>query len=446
MRTRARVFVFGLTALAACGAPSAREPMGGPAATEAPEAAAEAVAADWADREEEVLAALSAADPTVAARLGVSPSLTGPDAEVEADWLAPRRRANGVAEAERALSRWPDSARLPRTANGRAWQLRLERELVIRAVREERFRLEHEAELPRAASALVRAMVRAAAGAPATDPVRAHDRWRARRLEEVRAAVQTGGLDDAERAELEDALDDLERGATPAVTAALVRVRLAVEAAPRAPARPPDAARLEAALGAHGGTSMPLAVVRSRLERAEAALREGARALAARVPAEDARQAERDVEAALFRDAACGGRDAGSRLRRAYPPPERAGGCALVQRVATAHGEREALAAWLVLHDHVAVALWALARRATGSQPDPAVTSQRLLGAIAPEARARLARLAAVRATEAVLAGLAAEMLARRGPDDAGAVAAAWAAFGDAPLDIVEREVMAKAL
>jgi hypothetical protein len=423
---------------------TAAPPLNVPPRADEAEAAAKEVGEQWAQHEDEVLTALAEGDPTMALRFGGAPSLSGPDAEVEADWLAPATRARGLAEAEAALGRWGDSARLPRTGAGRAWQMRLERELVIRAVREERFRADHEAALPRAASDLARAMAVAAAAAPSTDPQRAHERWVARRLEEIRASLKGEGLDAEELAELEDALDPMERGASATTTAALVRVRLELEAAPRAKARPADPARLEQALGAHAGTSLPLAVVRSRLDRAEAAAREGAVAYAVRLSPDDARRADKEAEAALFGAALCGEPDNPSRMRRASPPPERAATCAEVRRAAAAKDDRDTYVALVVLHDHVTVALWALARSEGGAQPTGAEMGHRLLSAATPETRARLARLAAVRPTLAVTAGLAAEMLLRRGADGVTRVAKAWTAFGDAPLDVVEREVTSK--
>ncbi len=410
------------------------------------EATANEVGEEWTRHEDEVLAALAGGDPTLALRFGGAPSLGGPDAEVEGDWLAPAARARGLADAEAALGRWADSARLSRTAGaaaGRGRELRLERELVIRSVREERFRLDREAALPRAASELVRAMVTAVGAAPATDPRRAHERWLARRLEEIRASVRGASLDAAEVAELEDALDAVERGASPGTTASLVRLRLELEGAPRAQPRAPDPAWLEQSLGAHAGTSLPLAVVRSRLERAEAALREGVTSYAARLPADVAHAAERDAAAHLFAASPCRGADVASRMRRASPPPERDAACTEVHLAATATEDRDTFVTLIALHDHVVVALWALASRADGAPPSGEL-GHRLLAAATPETRARLARVAAVRPTHAITAGLAADMLARRGSDGLTRIARAWTSFGDAPLDIVEREVIAK--
>ncbi len=431
-----------LALLGACGSPTTRATL----PPHADEAAAgfRDVAERWSQREDEVLAALGGGDPTLAQRFGDVPALDGPDSEVETDWLALRLRTEGVSKAEHALAQWADSARLPRTANGAAWELRLERELVIRAVREERFRLEHESALPRGASALVRAMVMTVGITRPLPGQPPREGWVDRRLDEIRIAARDATLDTTELAELEDALDALERGASPSTTAGLVRLRVELESLRRAPARSAELGRLEQALGAHAGTSLPLPVVRSRLERAEVGARDAVASFVARVSAEDARAAEKEAVPLLFRTASCGEPENSSRMRRAAPPPERAAACAEVRLARDANGDKETLAMWIVLHDHLAVALWSLARADGAQSPDAAVMGHRLLSAMSPEARARLARLASVQPTVAVTAGLAADMLARRGPFGTAGVAKAWAAFGDAPLDVVEREVLAK--
>jgi hypothetical protein len=404
------------------------------------------VAEAWAQDEEAVLGALGSGDPTLALRFGAAPSLSGPDAEVEADWLAPSLRARGLSDAEAALGGWADSPALGRMGPARAWSLRLERELVIRTVREERFRFDKERDLPRAASDLVRAMVTATRAAAPTDSRRAHERWMTRRLEDIRTSLRGGGLDAMERAELEDALDALERGASPAIVAAIVKIQEELDATRAGPARAAKPALLEQALGAHAGTSFPLAVLRSRLERAEAALRDAVQAYRPRLSAEEIRRTEAEATERLFGTLPCADPDNPSRIRRAAPPPERAPACAEMRLTAmTRCGDATTpFLALLALHDHVTVALWALALRGEGASPEAAHAGHHLLGAASPEARARFERLAVVRPTTAITAGLAAEMLMRRGPDGLAQVGAAWTAFGDAPLDVIEREVLSK--
>ena len=448
MKAAPAPLLFALAAafgLAGAGCPQAAQP-NAPLRVDGADTAGAGVAESWAQEEEAVLGALGAGDPTLALRFGEAPTLSGPDAEVEANWLAPSLRARGLADAETALGHWGDSATLARMGVARAWGLRLERELVIRAVREERFRYDKERALPMAASELVRAMVTTVRAMPPTDSRRAHDRWMTRRLDDIRASLRGGGLDASERAELEDALDALERGASPAVVAALVKVGEELDATRAAPSRAADPALLEQALGAHAGTSFPLAVLRSRLERAEAATRDAVQAYRPRLSADEIRRTEAEATERLFGALPCGDPDNPSRMRRAAPPPERAPACAEMRLTAMTRGgdATTPFLALLALHDHATVALWALALRGEGASPDVAHAGHHLLGAASPEARARVERLAIVRPTTAITAGLAAEMLMRRGPDGLAQVGAAWTTFGDAPLDVIEREVLSK--
>jgi hypothetical protein len=108
--------------------------------------------------------------------------------------------------------------------------------------------------------------------------------------------------------------------------------------------------------------------------------------------------------------------------------------------------EARAPDAFVALHDATTVALWGLLTRGEGLPMDEARTRARLLGDMQPEPKERLARLAYVRPVAAMAAGLAADMLVGRDGDHAADTARAWAAFGDAPFDVIEREVLAKGL
>jgi hypothetical protein len=353
-------------------------------------------------------------------------------------------RARGLDEAERALGDWSVPTRVVRSASPRARVLRLERELVARMVEEERFRYEHERQLPRAASELVRAAVAAYGAAPPSDPRRPHEWWITRRLEEIRAALRTSPLPLLEAAELDDALDPLEKLQLDGTSATLVALRVELASHPLPdPPRAADPAALERLVAAHLGMAVPLSVTRARLARAETAAREDVRASAARLSTEDARGAERDAEALLFGAAPCGQPE--SKVRRALPSPERAPACALVAGVLSANDDRAMLAATIALHDHVAVALWAIAVRADGLGADAAQARAKLLSATPPDRSVRMLRLAVVRPATAIGGGLGAELLFRDGAAKVRTRAQAWADFGDAPLDVVERELVARA-
>ncbi len=439
---RGLIVLWLVAACIGCGSAPTRVEI--PAPPVSADASLDDLAGGWREHEDEVLGWLSRGDPTFGLRVGVVPTLSTPDAEVEANWLNARDRGQALEEAEIALARWDVPAKLLQGKSDRAWELRLERELVVRAVREERYRYERERELPRAASDLVRATIAAFKGAPSTDSSKAHARWITRRLDEVRASLRSGPLSAMELAELEDALDPLERDALLEVNAVIARLRVDLEAQPRAPSRAPDARAIERSVGAHLGTSFPLTVIRSRLERAEASMRDAVRAQAARMSTEEGRAAERAAEQLLFTASRCGAAGIPSQMRRALPSPERALVCASVRAVADARNDTDALAALIALHDEMSVALWAIAMGSLGMDGDTAQRSYKLMSATPPERSVRWVRLAAVRPATAIGAGLGAEMLARRGVSEAPRIARAWGAFGDAPLDIVEREVMAK--
>jgi hypothetical protein len=204
----------------------------------------------------------------------------------------------------------------------------------------------------------------------------------------------------------------------------------------QAPPRAADPRELERSIGAHLGVSFPIAVVRSRLERAEAALRDAVKSLSTGLSPDDVRKAERSAEGMLLGAEACG--KPASRIRSALPSPERAAACAVVHR---AGGD---LSARIAMHDDVTVALWAVLVRGEGADPDEAQAKHHLLAAVPPERSVRLVRFAAVRPAAAIGAGLAVEMLASHGIDRVRRAAEAWADFGDAPFDVVEREVFAK--
>jgi hypothetical protein len=411
----------------------------------APEADLGPVELEFAEHEVEVLTALGRGDPSVAARFGLNPSLEGSIDDARggsSNWLSARDRAHGLDEAEHALSEWAVPARVVRGATPQTHHLRLERELVARMVKSERFRYDHERQLPRGASELVRAAVMAYSAAPTSDPRRPHEWWIVRRLEEIRAALRTAPLPLLESQELDDALDPLEKLQLSGVngTLAALRVELGDHTSKDA-ARPVDAAEIERLVAAHVGTIAPLAVTRSRLVRAEAALKDEVRTLSARASTEDVRRGEQDAERLLLDSAPCGHPE--SKMRRALPPPERAPACAAVGSVLATKDERSALAATIALHDHVAIALWAIAVRADGLDPDVAQAKTKLLSATPPDRSVRMLRLAVVRPAVAIGAGLGAELLLRNGPAGIGALARAWSEFGDAPLDVIEREVVA---
>ena len=184
---------------------------------------------EFADHEVEVVAALARGDPSIAARFGLNPSLgdeAEPRAEPHANWFSSRERGGALDDAERALAGWVVPSRIVRGVSPRARALRLERELVARMVKEERFRYEHERQLPRGGSDLVHAAVLAYRAAPATDARRQHEWGIGRRLEEIRASLRNAPLPSLEADELDDALDPLEKLGLPGISGTLTALRL----------------------------------------------------------------------------------------------------------------------------------------------------------------------------------------------------------------------------
>jgi hypothetical protein len=121
-----------------------------------------------------------------------------------------------------------------------------------------------------------------------------------------------------------------------------------------------------------------------------------------------------------------------------HPSDERAAICAALRAIAGgielgAPLAPTKIAAAAALHDEVLVALVAL-----GAQPRPGFS----FGAD-DDVGVRLRRLAAARPDVPVGVAMALEMVFRA-PGGAARRAERWLAFGDAPLDVVERELFAR--
>lgn len=302
-----------------------------------------------------------------------------------------------------------------------------ERELLTRLVASEASRLDEERHLPRSGSALVRAIV------DGWDPPRDErdaadrDRWLARRLAELRVQLVKEPLDVVRARDLDDALDALERvvrGLTGA-TQELVRVRDALEGTPSPTAAASTwqlvAPRVEAHLGIKE-TDEELARILAETERD---LRDRATTALA----------GRSATGTLFTTGPCRDMIPGSRIRSLEAPPEREAACQLRHAIRAEPDEARALA---LLHDHVAVAAWALAVARGRSTLAHAEGEYHLLVPVAdPTLRSRYERIALARPVAALAAALTARLLAPA----PSARAAAWATLGDLPLDIAADEL-----
>lgn len=313
---------------------------------------------------------------------------------------------------ERAAKAIPAAA-LPERGAGEIERPALERELVLRMLDSERARAKDESSLPRGATDLVRGIV--ATWSPASSEVR--DAWLAKRLEAVRASLGGRATSRAELDELEDALDPLEGLLDANYTqsrAAIAQLRVAIGAT--SPGAIASWADVWPAVAREVGGATPAEVV-ARLDAAEKALREGA------MPPEAT--LARVEKLVTPRPRPCRLDGAGSIVRALGAPPERDLACDLV-RVA-AQGDPEVRA---ILHAVVAAGLEAIALHG-GPVPAPPSSRGTLHGKLVLE------RHEASRPVDVIVAALAAAWLA----PDPKARAARWLAFGDAPLDVVWREL-----
>jgi len=379
--------------------------------------------------------ALAATDARLAVRFGAPAGEPGLP-PLGFDVFAFDRRALRVEDAARTVASWRYP--LPREAA-------LELALVRRMVAEERARVDEERRLPRSASELVRAVVATWAAAPTPDDAKQRDAWLAENLDEVRGTLSPGSMSWGEANELDDALDALEHAAdgyeATERSLALLRVALGeVAGAPTGNGGGRDRwAEVRGALKVHVGIDDDAPTLRALFEAEEKKLRAEIGERARRIGAELAREAEEASAPLLFVEGRCDGR--GSRIRRAAPPPERAAICGAARVAAESRGDAGDLAALIALHDDVVVGLWAIAIRASGEAPDRAATRYRPLGELTPEREGPLVRRAAVRAAAAIGAARAVTLLHRNGAEQLRARAERWLTFGDAPLDVIEREL-----
>ncbi len=391
-----------------------------------------------------VLEVIAATDPRFAARVGGAKeerlhaasvkALANGDADAAIedgalDFFSFTARARSIAEAEAIVAGAPHAET---DANAK-----LERELLVRLVAEERARLDEERALPRGASALVRGVIDTWGAPESRHAAETRDARIARRLDELRASLAT---DDASRVtleELDDALDPLERIATPGdypkTAQAIARLRVALgDATSRAQEDDASWPRLRAALQAHLGVALTPVEIHARLDRAERALRTEASARIAHAHVDEHDLAKR-ADALTLVSSGCTASPHDSLLRVLAPPPERAPICGALRAIHDAADDTSRLAAILALHDDIVVALWSLALHEARVTPSQATDVAHPFFGAQPDHEARLLHFAAARPVAAIGAGLTASVLA--GAIDAD-LAASWLTFGDAPFDL----------
>jgi hypothetical protein len=393
---------------------------------------------------------LAAADPRLAARLGTQApdavlSQIGTEAVLAEDASASihdgaldlfgfRARAVALGHAAKEAASIPAS--LPAVGAGTDGPVRplLERELLVRLVEEETARVTEEGALGPASGDLVRAMLSTWKSPSGDDAWRARDTWAARHLAEIAdslhgASVHEGPFD------LDQALYPLERLLAPLsfpkAAAALAHLRMALDDVRGVPPLR-SAASIGRETRAHLGVSTDLTALGARLVGVREHLR--ARALAILSDAGGGRGAiEAQARELLFVEGPCPA-VTGSRVRAAAPPPERAPICGALKAL-TEPGTKSA--AVVALHDDLSLAIAAF-------DPSPPPRTS-LLSRPDDEHVDALRRSARERPVVAIGLALTALVL-YDDPAATDARTASWAALGDAPLDVVAREVGAAPL
>jgi hypothetical protein len=263
----------------------------------------------------------------------------------------------------------------------------------------------------------VRSLVETWEPAPTSpEATKTRDARIARRLDEVRASLE-GQASRVSLAELDDALDPLERLATPAdygkTAKALAALRLALDAAAtHAFADEGSWPHLQAALRAYLGVDASAEELRAQLERNESALRGQARELLGSSRAYEHELARR-ADAWTLRDTPCFSPSSASPVLVLYASPERAPSCRAAEAFAGAGAQEGADhdAAIVALHDATVVALWSLAIHVDHAPPSQATASVHTFFGADPDHEARLVRFAVARPVAAIAAGLAAGLV-----------------------------------
>jgi hypothetical protein len=323
----------------------------------------------------------------------------------------------------------------------------LEAELLSRMVSEERARVNEERRLPRSGSDLLRGIVGTWTLPSGMSEVKERDEWLAARLDELRASAVRAPLRAVEISELEDALDPLEHLTDPQGFAraegAIARLRIALGAEHAATTGGVGWPALSEGLTVHLGVREPESVLRAEIGRTESRLRDEATTRLLPIPEVGAKAITSAAAELVLVERECDGREGKSPIRSAGPPPERSAVCGALRTIAEATTPSEALAALIAEHDAVAIAQWALAIHLDDRDAEHAPEGHRLLGDTPPEREARLVRFAATHPIACIGVARMASLLDSHGKENRHALAMRWLAYGDAPLDLVERELSA---
>jgi len=321
-------------------------------------------------------------------------------------------------------------------------------EILSRLIAEERARVDEERQLPRSGSELVRGVVATWTTPSSVKDLREYDAWVSSKIDEVLAslapAASAGSLRSVEITELEDALDPLERLAEPSgypgTQGTIARLRVALGTSRAAASKGMGWEALHQRLLLHLGVGESESVLREELAQTEGRLRAEAGAALTAAGEADARLARRSSEALVLAEGGCQGQGGASPVRGFAPPPDRSFVCSALHQMADARPEAD-VRTLLALHDAVTVATWAFAIHVDDVDPVEAPHGRSLLSDVPPERVGRLVRLAAVRPLACIAVARMATILEAKEGDERRARATRWIAYGDAPLDIVARDV-----
>jgi len=260
------------------------------------------------------------------------------------------------------------------------------------------------------------------------------DKWIARRLDAVALAYRAHPLREAQRAELDDALDPLEKKTAgyPETLVALSRLRDLLESVREGglPASPPPALQVYSTHIDSRPTS--LTTLNSDAERLVAALTKEIHAREAALSDAVVRRAEGEAGKALTERGACKYDADEGRVRQMATSREREDTCRLVRLVAAADpkSQEQVLVALLVLRDRANMARWITA--AEGSRPEHPFMSTVDMA----DAR-KLSRSAIAHPASVLGAMKAAELLVTPDFVRTKERAIAWEKLGDAPFDLI---------
>jgi len=406
---------------------------------------------DFAYIEGRAIGWLVAADPRLAARAGTwaPPEVLGrigtdavlaEDSTIQirggsVDLFSFRARERALREAARTLASSRDDLPAVGPRGAVLGRPKLERELLGRLTDEELARVDDEARLGDASGDLVRGIVATWTRPTAPPEWVDRDQWVSTHLLEIYQSLllvrpRTGPIDlDIALYPLERLLEPLQfpRGA-----AAIAQVRMALDADMRAIPQIASAEALARVARIHLGEIVDPVELRSRFQRLEESLRDVAAAAVARIdPTTELHVLEAHVRALLFVERSCPVVP-DSRVRSMAPPPERAAICGLVRSL---NEEPSHAAALVTLHDDVLLSLAALT-----AAPPPRT---RLLSHPDNDAVDELERMARERPVAALGVARAVELLLSAG-DHPEERAQQWSSLGEAPLDIVARELDAE--